>query len=148
MAAYCTPVEVQAIMPGEDNDLDDATTWPTLATLTIECDKVANQINASLIQGGVSIPVVDVDLLGKFNLLSKREVAYQMMATKGVSTGKELNPLWVTWHKDFMDTLDKLEDPNTAATLSSTGTCSSFTMDAPSSTDTSINAQLTKNREW
>lgn len=146
--AYCTPAEVQAIMPGEDNKLDDAGTWPALDTLEVEVEKVSNQLNSALVHGGVGVPVTDVDVAGRLNLLSKREVAYQMMTSKGVSTGKELNPLWVGWHKDFTDAILKMEESEFAPQLSTTGNCSSFTMEAPSLTDTSINAQLTKNKEW
>lgn len=147
MATYTSIGKVEAVL-GPDIPIDELSE-PTRAQVLLWIPDVSGVAASSLVSGGSSLPITDAELLARLDLLCAREVGYQVMATRGAAGKDDQETVYDRWHKEFMETMEIFATPGEVTAPGSTGgSPSSYTMDAPSDTDLTINALFTKRQVW
>lgn len=118
MADYTDVSSVRAVLPNEV-PLDDTTSVPSVATANLWIAQVTNQVNIAFKAGGASLPiaVTETDILGALKLVCAREVAYQVMVTRGAVEDPKNKPLWTGYHEEYEEMLEKIEEGKWMASL-------------------------------
>lgn len=145
---YCTIAHVKDHLSGW-LELSESTK-PTLAAAIAEIDLVSAQVSVALAMGETTLPVTDADLLLDLQRLVSRETAYQCRAMAGVVLEASKDPLWVTWHEEFLAAIEQMKlGTFTATGLTDYGSPSSFTMDAEENPDiTDIQPAITRGKKF
>lgn len=128
----------------------DVSTNPGTATLTTWIGQIANTVDAAIVKGGDTVASLTADEIGAITLACNKEGAYLVLVSRGASSDKEHEPFWAKWHEEFVEMIGDLSGTTAAAagSVASTIPPSSYTMDSPSDTDTSINPKFTRGKRY
>lgn len=120
MAAYCDIDDLEATLAGAILLGED--TKPSRATAEAEILSVGSQLNVALAMGEVALPIDPslVDLIADLSRLNRREAAYQVRAMAQHVNDKDKDPLWVGWHKEFLDALALMREGTLSNPLQAT----------------------------
>lgn len=149
--AYTTLSEVRNVIPSIQINEQSL---PSHAIVTTWLTYVDGQVNLALSESGTTLPLdatADVDLLNALKLICAREVAYQVLTSRGATGSGEGRPYWAGWHEEFMEMLDKIREGSYLKERGVAGGPSSFTMGAdPDDTidEDRKNADIVKGMQW
>lgn len=106
MADYTDIATVEGVLR-KGVKIDDSTTDPpTRANVVIWISLLTNQVNDAYARGGATTPITDPDTLGMLKLLCAREIAYQVLATRGLELGDDAEEQG--WHDEFKALIDRV----------------------------------------
>jgi hypothetical protein len=146
MADYTDIATVEGVLR-KGVKIDDSTTDPpTRANVAIWITLLTNQVNVAYASGGATTPITDPDTLGMLKLLCAREIAYQVLATRGLELGEDAEEQG--WHDEFKALMASASEGEAAATVTAGGSPTSYTMNSPSDDDPSINPVIERGKEY
>lgn len=148
MADYTTTAKVAALLPAE-NKVDDSTTDPTLAQLSVWITQVSQTVDVAVVSSGGAVPISDTAYLGWLDLVCAKECAFLVMQVKGAS--EEKASLWQQYHKEFMDAIEAIKEgllPGEGTASVGGGSIRSYTMGAETSTDASLQPLFTTDKRY
>lgn len=149
MSAYTTIAAVKATMPG-DAPLTEITT-PRISDAVNWIASASAQVDVALVAGGQTLPITDTALLALLDIRVAREVAYQVLTTRGAWAPNASPPFWTKWHDEFEAMLETMSNPEQASIVPSNITLPySFTMNADPDADDpyGINARITRTKKF
>jgi len=127
--------------------IDDSTTDPpTRANVAIWITLLTNQVNVAYASGGATTPITDPDTVGMLKLLCAREIAYQVLATRGLEMDE--NAEEQGWHDEFKALIASASEGEASAVAAAGGTPSSYTMNAPDIPDSSVNPVVERGMQF
>lgn len=143
MADYTDIATVEGVLR-KGVKIDDSTADPpTRANVTIWITLLTNQVNVAYAQGGSTTPITDADTVGMLKLLCAREIAYQVLTTRGMELGEDAEEQG--WHDEFKALLEAASTGAAAVVSSDASLPWAYTMNADETDPTdSKNPTFTK----
>jgi len=144
MADYCTIDEVASWLPNGQTLDDQTDKKPLRATVVLWIPKITAAINAAMVDQGKAVPLTGDEAIAA-GLIEAREAAYQIMAVRNQKVDvTEGDATFLSWHQEYLTFIGATVEAAAAAASAVILAPSSYTMEAPSTTDLTINPKITR----